>query len=237
MEIKMRNLEIELKNRFSILRPVGRGAFATVFQVTETAIEKPFALKVYESNTKDKARREQIIDNEVTILSQLKNSNVVGFHEVIRSSQHVSVLLDLVEGMTLTQYLYKTRTKKVPEKESLRIFSQVINCVSGFHQMGIFHRDLKLSNVMINKNRDIVLIDFGFAIFNQEKKDLSSFCGTLNYVAPEVVKNQPHQPGPVDVWALGVLLFRLLTGNYPFECLIKSKARRDPSGPNFVDPS
>ena len=87
------------------------------------------------------------------------------------------------------------------------------------HAKNISHRDLKLENVIFNKKGEVKLIDFGFAVHSKNK--LRTFCGTPTYMAPEIVKKREYRGSKVDIWALGVLLYRMVTGTYPF------KAKKD----------
>ena len=130
--------------------------------------------------------------------------------------------MDFIEGITLLTFLSRSANKRIPEILALKIFSQIVDSIAYCHSLKIFHRDVKMSNVMLKKKMEVVLIDFGFSVQNPKNDLVNSFCGTLNYIAPELLKNQSFQPGPADVWALGILLFKLITGEYPF----KGKVRR-----------
>lgn len=83
-----------------------------------------------------------------------------------------------------------------------------------FHAKDIAHRDLKLENILYIKEGVIKVIDFGFAVQSKEKQ--RTFCGTPTYMAPEIVKRIPYKGSEVDVWALGIMVYRMLTGTYPF---------------------
>ena len=84
------------------------------------------------------------------------------------------------------------------------------------HSKKIAHRDIKLDNIMVNENYDVKIIDFGFSLFTTNNKKLNLHCGTPSYMAPELVAKKDYLGQPVDVWALGVLLYKMLTGYYPF---------------------
>ena len=83
------------------------------------------------------------------------------------------------------------------------------------HARGIAHRDLKLDNILLNVDK-VKIIDFGFAAFCKEGEKLKIFCGTPSYMAPELVRKAEYDGRQVDMWALGVLLFVMLTGTFPF---------------------
>lgn len=98
------------------------------------------------------------------------------------------------------------------------IFKELIKAINYLHLMNVSHRDLKLDNILINEDGKLKLIDFGFAVYRQDRNDLiDNFCGTPTYMAPEIIKRDPYDPHKADIWALGVLLFRMITNRYPFK--------------------
>jgi serine/threonine protein kinase len=106
--------------------------------------------------------------------------------------------------------------KRLSEDESKRIFFQLVQSVDYLHQHCIIHRDIKLENVLFDKNKDIKLIDFGFSTVSPDGKKLKVFCGTPSYMAPEIVRRTEYEGKPVDIWGLGILLYALLCGCFPF---------------------
>lgn len=91
---------------------------------------------------------------------------------------------------------------------------KIFSAVNYFHSKDIAHRDLKLENLLYLPDGTIKIIDFGFAIRTKEKQ--KTFCGTPTYMAPEIVKRLPYKAPDVDIWALGIMMFRMMTGVYPF---------------------
>lgn len=94
------------------------------------------------------------------------------------------------------------------------LFEQLLDSVQLLHSSGYAHRDLKLSNILIPDGNRVKLIDFGFSTGTNSPSKL--YCGTPSYMAPELVNRKVYMPKLIDVWALGVILYRLMTGNYPF---------------------
>lgn len=90
----------------------------------------------------------------------------------------------------------------------------MVDAVSYMHSKGVSHRDLKLENIIFDGKGDLKLIDFGFASTESNKQNC--FCGTPTYMAPEIIKKTEYLGSQVDTWAMGVILFRLITGTYPF---------------------
>lgn len=94
------------------------------------------------------------------------------------------------------------------------ILKRLAEAMSYFHAKDIAHRDLKLENILYIQEGVIKVIDFGFAVQSKEKQ--RTFCGTPTYMAPEIVKRVPYKGSEVDIWALGIMVYRMLTGTYPF---------------------
>ena len=98
----------------------------------------------------------------------------------------------------------------------MQIFSQVAGAVHHLHSLGIYHRDLKLENILIDERQHIKLIDFGFSIKSNPSENLKMYCGTPSYMAPELVGKRDYKGWAVDVWALGIILYTILSGYFPF---------------------
>lgn len=99
-----------------------------------------------------------------------------------------------------------------------RIFTQLVGAVAYVHDMSCVHRDLKLENILLDKNANVKLVDFGFTREYEGKMSyLQTFCGTVCYSAPEMIKGEKYAGEKVDVWSLGIILFALLMGELPFD--------------------
>lgn len=122
--------------------------------------------------------------------------------------------MELCGPQTLSQFCRKFPNKRLPEPEAYQIFSQVLSAVRYLHRQGICHRDLKMTNLLIDESNTVKLIDFGFADYANGV--LNSYCGTPAYMAPELMDRREYRGKQVDIWALGVILFKMLTGDYPF---------------------
>lgn len=125
--------------------------------------------------------------------------------------------MDLAEGQVLSQFYKAMPGKKVSEGEAMPIFRQIVEAVAYCHRQGVYHRDIKSENVLIDKYRKIKIIDFGFSIKSAPSTKLTLFCGTPNYMSPEIILKRDYIGGPSDTWALGVLLFVLTAGYFPFK--------------------
>lgn len=129
----------------------------------------------------------------------------------------IHIVMDLAEGVILSQYYKSLKDQKLNEPEAIKIFSQIVDAVGYLHKHGIFHRDLKTENVMIDSSKKIKIIDFGFSVKADTMQRLNLFCGTPNYMSPEIILKKDYYGGPCDVWALGVMLFVICAGYFPFK--------------------
>ena len=114
-------------------------------------------------------------------------------------------------------YLKRRPNRRLEENEARRIFKQVLLGIDYCHHKNVTHRDIKLENLLLDDNNNIKIIDFGFSTCFSNEKKAKMFCGTPSYMAPEIVARIEYTGPPADIWALGVLLYVLLCGCYPFK--------------------
>ena len=118
---------------------------------------------------------------------------------------------------SLHSYLKNKSGRKLKEDEGKYIFKQVVEGISYLHSKNVIHRDIKLENLLLDDNKILKIIDFGFSVCVKKEQKINNFCGTPTYMAPEIVSKKEYFGAPVDVWALGVLLYVLLCGTFPFK--------------------
>lgn len=127
-------------------------------------------------------------------------------------------MLEFCQGDELYNYLVTHGPGGLPVEKVQRIFAQLVGAVSYIHSKSCVHRDLKLENVLLDKNGDVKLVDFGFTREYEGKASyLQTFCGTICYSAPEMLKGEKYAGEKVDVWSLGIVLYALLKGELPFD--------------------
>jgi serine/threonine protein kinase len=117
----------------------------------------------------------------------------------------------------LLSHILKQSSRRLPEAEAKGYLLTLCKVVAHLHERGVAHRDIKAENCLVNKNKQLRLIDFGFAVMGEPGFKVDSYCGTPSYMAPEVVHRKPYCPFPADYWSLGVLYYIMLQGSYPFK--------------------
>ncbi|KAL1764214.1 sperm motility kinase W, partial [Sigmodon hispidus] len=199
-----------LQEDFRILTSLGLGTFGEVKLACHLPTHTQVAVKILEkkNNALDK------ISSEVNILKCLEHINIVKFFHVFDSLSTTYVVMEYVAGNDLQMFLRDL--DYLEEEEARPIFKQVVSGVHYLHQRHIAHRDIKLENILIDRAGKVKLCDFGLAIQFTEGQMLEEVCGSLLYEAPEILARKPYDGLAVDMWSLGVVLYVLVTGEFPY---------------------
>ena len=127
------------------------------------------------------------------------------------------LIMEIVKGRSLHSYLKSKSGRKLPPAEVKRLFRQIISGIAYCHERNITHRDIKLENLLLDEFNNIKIIDFGFSTCVSQGQKLKIFCGTPSYMCPEIVQKREYEGPPADMWSLGVLLYAMLCGCFPFK--------------------
>ena len=125
--------------------------------------------------------------------------------------------MEYVAKTSLHTYLRSLGSRRLTENEIKHIVVQICQGISYCHGKNIIHRDVKLENILLDEENKVKLIDFGFSIIASEEHKLNIYCGTPSYMAPEIAGKVQYKGGPTDVWSVGIILFILLCGCFPFK--------------------
>lgn len=159
------------------------------------------------------------IHREINSLKLLNHPNIVNLVEVMKSGKYIGIVLEYASGGELFDYILTHKYLK--ENLAKKFFAQLVSGVDYMHSKGLIHRDLKLENLLLDKNKNIIILDFGFVNsynLNNNKDLMKTSCGSPCYAAPELVLMQlPYEGKKVDVWSLGIILYAMLSGYLPFD--------------------
>ncbi|KAJ3217323.1 hypothetical protein HDU67_008125 [Dinochytrium kinnereticum] len=155
------------------------------------------------------------IEREITIMKLIQHPNIMQLYDVYETEKELFLILEHVEGGELFDYLVKRG--RLLEDEALQFFQQIIYGVDFCHRHLICHRDLKPENLLLDKDRNVKIADFGMASLQVTGKMLETSCGSPHYASPEIIKGIKYDGPSADVWSCGVILYALLTGNLPFD--------------------
>ena len=193
---------------------LGVGSFASVKLAKEKKSGKSHAIKIICMHpSKVTSSDLHNIRTEITIHRKLEHPNIVKFHDYMQKDHNVYLILDYAESGNLYSFMHKR--KSLSPDEVFRFFHQTCLAIQYLHQNDILHRDIKPENLLLDKTHNIKLCDFGWATRRITEKRLT-FCGTYEYMAPEIVHKKPYDYR-VDIWSLGVLLYELLHKEAPYK--------------------
>jgi 5'-AMP-activated protein kinase, catalytic alpha subunit len=215
-----------LMGRYELGRVLGKGTFGKVHYARNLDSDQGVAVKVLEKDRALKAGLSEQIKREITTMSLVAHQNVVELHEVMATRNKIYLVMEYVKGGDLFDKI--ERRGRLTEEAAHRYFQQLISAVDCCHCRGVFHRDLKLENLLLDEDQNNVKVsDFGLsALSDSRRRDgglLHTTCGTPAYVAPEVIAMAGYDGAKSDIWSCGVVLFALAAGHLPFQ------------GPNFME--
>lgn len=168
---------------------------------------------------KEKAReenREVRTIREAHIMMLLKHPHIVGLKDLVMQGPYFYILMDYVNGGQLLHYIVKRQ--RLSDRRTRQFSRQIVSALDYLHRNSIVHRDLKIENIMIDKSgRNIKIIDFGLSNLFCPERQLTTYCGSLYFAAPELLKANPYSGPEVDVWSLGVVIYVMATGSVPFD--------------------
>ncbi|KAJ3065468.1 MAP/microtubule affinity-regulating kinase 3 [Podochytrium sp. JEL0797] len=153
---------------------------------------------------------------EVQLMMRLDHPNVINLYSIMESADECFVVMEYASGGELIEYI--AARNYLSEREARKFFRQIISAMDHCHMASVVHRDLKLENLLLNENKDILISDFGLGrTYNPEVQEyLKTFCGTPNYAAVELISGIPYNGIKSDIWAMGVALYVMMTGKTPF---------------------
>ena len=201
------------KNAYEEMGEVlGIGSYGEVRLVRDKASYNLYAMKIIDKKSAEQQSNLETITREISVQKELHHPNIIHLHDSFEDDQFIYIVLEHAESGSLFQKLRENRC--LSEEVARRYFSQVLAGMIYLHDRHVVHRDIKPENILLDRNDRVKICDFGWCVKGDEPR--STFCGTLAYMAPEMIKGQPHS-SEVDIWALGVLLYELLHGCSPFE--------------------
>ena len=196
---------------------LGEGSYSKVVLANHVVLNKKVALKVMTISQIQEPYVKKNLSREATILSRLNHPRVVPLLEVC-SSKDFCLALGISPGGTLHDLVESHPGGRLEEEEARLYFLQLVEGLRYIHGEGIIHRDLKLENIFLNKEKtDVVIGDFGLSNFWHPEGKLGTRCGSAEYAAPEMFDKNVEYNQSVDVWSLGIMLYAMLSGQLPFQ--------------------
>ena len=206
-----------LDNRYEILERIGTGGMAVVYKARCHRLNRLVAIKILKAelaSDEDFLRRFQAESQAVAMLSHI---NIVSIYDVCRSDGLDYIVMELIDGMTLKQYMQK-RGVPLNWREAVHFITQIARALGHAHSRGIVHRDIKPHNIMVLRDGSVKVTDFGIARLTSAAQATltQEALGSVHYISPEQAKGS-HVDGRSDLYSVGVMLYEMLTGRLPFE--------------------
>lgn len=206
-----------LDNRYEILERIGTGGMAVVYKARCHRLNRLVAIKILKAelaSDEDFLRRFQAESQAVAMLSHI---NIVSIYDVCRSDGLDYIVMELIDGMTLKQYMQKRGTP-LNWREALHFITQIVRALGHAHSRGIVHRDIKPHNIMVLRDGSVKVTDFGIARLTSAAQATltQEALGSVHYISPEQAKGS-NVDGRSDLYSVGVMLYEMLTGRLPFE--------------------
>jgi serine/threonine protein kinase len=192
---------------------LGSGKFGTVYVAKERRSGFIFALKVLHKKQLIKHGVEHQLRREIEIQSHMRHVNILRLFNYFWDEDHVYLFLEMAPGGEL--YSLLTDRGRFSEARAAWYLKQMVEAIRYCHSKHVIHRDIKPENILIGFNDTLKIADFGWSVHAPNSRR-DTFCGTLDYLPPEMVENVKHDYS-VDVWGLGVLAYEFLVGKPPFE--------------------
>ena len=198
--------------KYDIKALIGRGSFSRVVRVENRMTRQPYAIKMI-----DRVQGKEVFESELAVLRRVKHPYIIQLVEVFETKDKVYMVMELATGGELFDRIIAKGS--FVERDATRVLNMVLEGVNYLHGLGITHRDLKPENLLYyhpGHDSKIMITDFGLSATIRGENMMRTTCGTPEYIAPEILARKPYTC-QVDMWAVGVVTYILLSGTMPFD--------------------
>ena len=204
-----------LDNRYEILERIGTGGMAIVYKAKCHRLNRLVAIKILKSDLAQNEEFRRRFNAESQAVAQLSHPNIVSVYDVSRGGDMEYIVMELIDGITLKQYMEKRG--QLNWRESLHFITQIMRGLSHAHSRGIIHRDIKPQNIMVLRDGSVKVADFGIACLADSAQTLTQEAlGSVHYISPEQARGD-RPDARSDIYSSGVVFYEMLTGRLPFE--------------------
>ena len=203
-----------LDNRYEILEVIGTGGMAVVFKARCHRLNRLVAIKMLKKDLSEDAEFRRRFHDESQAVAMLSHPNIVSVYDVSRGGDMDYIVMELIDGITLKQYMERRGRLNWPE--ALHFTTQSMTGLSHAHSRGIIHRDIKPQNIMILRDGTVKVTDFGIACLSNGSNASNEAIGSVHYISPEQAKGD-YTDNRSDIYSAGVVLYEMLTSRLPFD--------------------
>lgn len=206
-----------LDNRYEILERIGTGGMAVVYKAKCHRLNRLVAVKILKEDLAQDAEFRRRFHDESQAVAMLSHPNIVAVYDVSKSSELDYIVMELIDGITLKQYMQK-KGNKLTWREALHFITQIMKALSHAHSRGIIHRDIKPHNMMVLRDGSLKVADFGIARLTSAAQATltQEALGSVHYISPEQARGS-HIDARSDIYSAGVVLYEMTTGRLPYE--------------------
>ena len=203
-----------LDGRYEIQSEIGAGGMAVVYKAMDHRLNRQVAVKIMRQEMAEDEEFRRRFLAEAHAVAMLSHHNIVAIYDVSRSNNMEYLVMELVDGITLKQYM--ERRGALGWREALHFSRQIARGLKHAHERGIVHRDIKPNNIMLLRDGTIKVADFGIAALeNEASESKGQAIGSVHYIAPEQARGE-NPDARSDLYSLGVVMYEMLTGEKPF---------------------
>jgi len=214
-ENKDNYLGILLENRYELLELVGSGGMAVVYRAMDNRLHRYVAVKIMRSELAKNEKFRHRFQTESQAIAKLSHPNIVGVYDVSHTDSIEYIVMELLEGVTLKQYL--RQNGPLDTRKALDFSLQIAKALGHAHAKGIVHRDIKPQNILVVGDDTVKVADFGIANLQSEVQDMENEAiGSVHYISPEQARGMPVDARS-DIYSLGIVMYEMLSGRLPFD--------------------
>lgn len=213
MENEKNYIGVLLDDRYEILEKIGEGGMAVVYKAFCHRLSRFVAVKIMRDEMAADEEFKRRFCAESHAIAMLSHPNIVAVYDVSHSDDVEYIVMELVDGITLKQYMDKRGA--ISWKEALHFTKQITKALAHAHSRGIIHRDIKPQNIMLLKDGTIKVADFGIAALENEMQESGQAVGSIHYIAPEQARGE-NPDARSDIYSLGIVMYEMLTGRKPY---------------------
>ena len=200
---------------FKVIGKIGSGTFSVVVKAVNVKTNEIYACKIINRSFIVESESLQLLESELRILERLQHNNIAKLEKILYLENYIIIVMEYCCRGSL--YDYVVLKGRLSEQETCIILRQLLGALEFLHARNISHRDIKLDNIVLTQDCSPKLIDFGLSIISDKQNTLrKTFCGTEEYIAPEIVKGEKYDPKKADIWALGICAYTMATSCFPW---------------------
>lgn len=202
---------------FDVGLRLGSGKFGNVYMARERRSGYIVAMKRISKKKILKEKLPQNIEREINIQKSLWHENVLRLYAYFWDDRHIYIIIEFAQYGELFKHTRRQPSRRFDCLTTSVYMKQMMSAIKYLHDRGVIHRDIKPENILIGQDHRLKLADFGWSVVVEEEERRNTMCGTVDYLAPEMLQESSEHRFEVDIWGLGILMYELLVGKAPFE--------------------